>query len=182
MRQRLQRALLPACLAAGIGLTGCQQASPPDALQLDRPFPALVVHDLDGGALPLDSYRGRVVILNVWATWCGPCRKELPGLDRLSARLDPQRFAVIGLSVDDDRLAAREYLDDIGVGFVNYIDQGRRLARDRLGIRVYPDTFVISHHGMLVQRFSGARDWDAPELIAALEHASQGDYTALRGM
>src|SRR3989304_1267394 len=78
---------------------GCSQAPPSDALREGSLFPPLVLKGLDGNEYAIDSLRGRVVVLNVWATWCAPCRRELPSLERLSRLIDPQRFVVAGPAV-----------------------------------------------------------------------------------
>src|SRR3569623_2809805 len=96
--------------------SGCaQHSAPTDHLETGQPFPALYVSDLDGQAAGLAAERGKLVVLIVWATWCAACRKELPSLQRLSGDLDPRRFAVIGLSLDNDAHDVREYLIDKGV-------------------------------------------------------------------
>lgn len=167
--------------AAVLGLlTSCSQAPPPDALAEGRPFPILALTGLDGGQVALDDFRGRLVVLNVWATWCAPCRRELPSLERLAGKLDPARFSIIGLSVDRDIDFARDYLREHGIGLTSYIDPGGALAEGRLGIRVYPDTFVISPTGTLLRRIVGERDWDDPAMAEILEAAYRGDTARLR--
>jgi len=155
-------------------ISGCNQAPPPDGLSEGSLFPPLVLTGLDGSKVSIDSFRGKFVILNIWATWCAPCRQELPSLERLSRILDPQRFVVAGLSVDDDVLQAREYLIDKGITFAGYIDQDMRISTDLLGIRIFPDTLLISPQGILLRRITGERVWDDPNVIKALEEAYNG--------
>ena len=169
--------LLPAILASGCGAP----ASPPDRLVEGQPFPPVMLRGLDGGTAPLAAYRGRLVVLNVWATWCAPCRKELPSLQRLSRSVDPQRVVVMGLTLDDDVHVVREYLIDKGITFPNFIDQGMRIANDTFGLRVYPGTFFIGTDGKLLGRVIGERTWDTPEVIHALEEAYQGRGFDLSG-
>ncbi len=156
-------------------IQACDQGPPADRLRTGTAFPPLVLTGLDGQQVALDSFRGRVVVLNLWATWCAPCRKELPGLERLHQQLDPQRFAVIGLSVDSDLHVAREYLTELGISFANYIDRDRHIAGNVLGVRVYPDTFVLSRNGALLLKVSGEREWDAPGMVRMLEAAYNGE-------
>jgi thiol-disulfide isomerase/thioredoxin len=164
-------------------LSACHQAPPPDELVEGRLFPELALADFHGqGKGSLDSYRGRLVVLNVWATWCPPCRKELPSLERLHAGLDSARFAVLGVSIDADADIAQEYLLERGIAFTNYWDRDGRTAKGVLGIRAYPDTFVISPTGVLLRKLAGERDWSDPRLVSALEAAFAGDASALRGM
>lgn len=155
-------------------LIACNQVLPPDGLSEGSLFPPLVLKRLDGHEVSIDSYRGKLVVLNIWATWCAPCRRELPSLERLHHLIDPQRFVVAGLSVDNDILQAREYLIDKGITFASYIDQDMKIVTDILGIRIYPDTLLISPQGVLLRRIAGERTWDDPEIIHALEEAYNG--------
>ncbi|MBI3773740.1 MAG: TlpA family protein disulfide reductase [Gammaproteobacteria bacterium] len=163
-------------------LVACDSAPPPltDRLSYDRPLPALKLTSLDGSAASLVDYRGKLVVLNIWATWCEPCRRELPNLQALSESLDPERFAVLGLAEDDDPHLVREYLNDKGVRFPNYVDPGRALATDVLGVQVFPYTLLIAPDGTFIERVPGPREWQQPEVRQRLERAFRGDYTALR--
>lgn len=130
---------------------------------------------LDGAPASLAAYRGKVLILNVWAAWCGPCRAELPSLDRLNQALDPELFAVAGVSIDRQRVFTREFLADLGVGFPNYWDGEGRLTKEILAANVLPLTVIIDPQGEIVLGYEGARDWNEPGLVAALGDLAQGD-------
>lgn len=170
--------IAPLCLVAV--LSACGQTPPPDALVEGRRFPPLTLSNFDGSHESMERYRGKLVVLNVWATWCAPCRQELPGLERLHHKLDPARFAVIGLSVDSEGDIAQEYLLEQGITFKSYLDAGAALARRLLEIRVYPDTFIISPEGVLLRRIVGERDWDRPELVDILDAAAGGSSGRLQ--
>jgi len=161
-------------------LAGCGQSKLPDRLTEGQPFPPLTLSDIDGKKVPLSSFHGKLVVLNVWATWCPPCRKELPSLQRLSRTLDAQRFAVVGLSLDQDEVAMREYLIDKGVTYANFVDREMAIAKDVLGMKAYPDTFFISQDGTFLGRVVGAVQWDNPRMLQALEAAYRGDGSSLR--
>ena len=161
-------------LAVFFALSACSQTPPPDGLREGSLFPSLVLTRLDGKNVSVDSFRGKLVVLNIWATWCAPCRRELPTLERLSHLVDPQRFVIAGLSVDNDILQAREYLIDKGITFASFIDQDMQLATDIFAIRIYPDTLLISPEGVLIRRIAGERVWDDPQIITALEEAYEG--------
>lgn len=151
-----------------------KQAAAPKAQLLAEglPFPPLTLNYSEGAALSTQSFRGKLLVLNVWATWCPPCRREMPSLERLSRTLDPKRFAVIGLSTDADALLASEFLLQNRITFANFFDQNGKLAKE-LGLKVYPETFLIGPDGTLVQRVPGLREWDSPEMLAQLEAAYQ---------
>lgn len=132
------------------------------------PLSGVVLTRLDGSEEALTRYAGRTVILNVWATWCAPCRRELPALQRLSKGLDPERFAVIGISIDDDADFVAEYLRDVGIGFANYIDIGQGITRGILGVASFPQTVLIGADGVAHSRIVGERAWDQPDAVAEI--------------
>jgi len=96
----------------------------------------------------------------------------LPSLQRLSERLDPQRFAVIGLATDQDPDFVREFLSDVGIRYPNYLDPDRDVTSGILGVTSYPQTFVIRPDGSIAERIVGARAWDAPDMMARIEGLS----------
>ena len=135
---------------------------------------------LDGSHGRLSDYRGKLVVLNLWATWCEPCRREMPNLQALSDALDPQRFAVVGVAADEDEHLVREYLLDKQVTFPNYIDKTQHVSREQFGVQIFPYTLLISPDGQLIQRFAGPREWQRSDVIALLARAYEGDYSGLQ--
>lgn len=164
--------------AAAVGLCGCSEPVTRN-LVTGKPFPDITLTHLNGDTEPFHVYRGKLVVLNVWATWCGPCRHELPSLDHLRKLLDPKRFAVIAMSVDSDDYQVHEYLLDKGITLTSYIDKDTRIANQVFGVRVYPDTFVVGPDGRLLGQFAGGRRWDSPRVVAALRAARGGAPLAL---
>jgi thiol-disulfide isomerase/thioredoxin len=160
-------ALLAATL---IALWGCDKAeeeataTPHSAASTTAISAETVLERLDGSPDPLASYRGKVVVLNIWATWCGPCRQEMASLQRLSDRLDPARFVVLGVAIDENPLLVREYLRAKGIRFSNHIDRGG----DRLDVAAVPETFVIGPDGAVRWSGLGERRWDADEAVSWL--------------
>ena len=169
--------LMALCLSAA-----CSESKPPDRLVAGQAFPAVTMHGIDGKDVPLSAFRGRLVVLNVWATWCPPCRKELPSLQRLSGALDDGRFVIIGLSLDQDNVAVREYLHDQGVTYANFLDREMDIAKHVLGMKAYPDTFLIGPDGRFLGRVVGAIQWDNPRIIRTLEAAYRGDGKGLQDL
>ena len=159
-------------------LWGCEASAPAGdsaaALTVGQALPPITLTGLNGTTTTLAAYRGKLVVLNAWATWCPPCRREMPSLERLSKMLDRERFAVLGVSVDEHELGVREYLNDKAVTFAAFIDKDLKVMRDTLGIRIYPTTLLVAPNGMLIGTMVGPRDWDSPAMIQLLEDASQG--------
>lgn len=172
MRLRLWKCL-GAALACIVFAAACTRPAEEPKLAEGRPFPPLALNLSSGKVLSIKSFQGKVLVLNVWATWCPPCRREMPGLERLSRILDPNRFAVVGISTDKDELLAAEFLMKNGITFANFFDQNGKIAR-QLGLKVYPETFLIGPDGTLLQRIPGMRDWDSDEMVAQVEAAYHG--------
>lgn len=138
-------------------------------LALGSPLPALTVRTLDGASVTTTSLRGDVVLLNVWASWCEPCREELPSLEALHRRLGKRGLRVVGVSVDRERTA--EELKELTRGSLTFPiwhdpeDQASRA----FGVELLPATFLFDREGSLVWQRTGAIAAGDPELAAALE-------------
>lgn len=133
-----------------------------------RAVPPELLALISGEGEAAQPWAGKMLILNIWATWCGPCRNEMPSLNRLWAILDPQRFAVAGISIDVDPLLVSEFLLQHGIGYSNFLDPSGKVVRE-LGLNTYPETLVISPDRRLVRRETGWRDWGTPEMVSLIE-------------
>ncbi len=153
-------------LTAGV-LSGCDERSAAGPAAPGR-IVALELPTLDGALVGSDTWRGRTVVLNVWASWCGPCRAEMASLEALSRNADPDRMLVVGISVDDDRNLAREYLLRERISFTILSDATQQVARRALGVRALPTTLVIAPDGAVRARVAGARNWTDPALLRSL--------------
>lgn len=169
---RIVTALMAVIVILGFS-NGCQQSLPPLKVQPGQVVEELGVQDLKGKDSKLSLATGKVLVLNVWATWCGPCRHEMPSLDRLSQKLDSDQFLVVGLSVDTDDHVVREFLIERKVSFVNYMDPSMTVANEVFGIRAFPSTFVFAPDGRLLDVIEGWRTWDAPEMIRKINNYSR---------
>lgn len=154
-------------------LGACDKTAAPLTVAEDKPFPELVLTDLDGAQVSTQTFRGKLLVLNVWATWCPPCRKEMPSLERLGKSVDSGRIVVAGMSIDGDAKAVRGFLAQNDITFRNFIDPDKRIA-DSLGVLAYPETFLIAPDGKLVRRISGEQEWSSPAMRQVLEEAYQG--------
>lgn len=130
-----------------------------------RPVPELRFADGNGRPLALADFRGKVVLLNIWATWCGPCRAEMPTLDRLQAKLGGPDFEVVALSIDRAGMGAVDrFYAEIGVKHLGrYLDVTAKTARD-LGAYGLPTTLLIDREGREVARHVGPAEWDTPAM------------------
>ncbi len=112
----------------------------------------------------LDEFRGKPLIINVWASWCGPCRSEMGALERLSKRYGGKQFNIIGISTDDDANAAYAFIMKSGITFDNYLDHNLTLE-NMLGANTIPLTLLIDAQGRVLEKVRGAQAWDSPELV-----------------
>jgi thiol-disulfide isomerase/thioredoxin len=136
-----------------------------------EPAPATAIFGPDGGAATLDRYRGTLVVLNFWATWCGPCVRELPSLQRLSATLDPARARVVLVSQDRGGFAqVTPFLDKLGIAIADsWVDDKLAFSR-AAGVSALPTTILIGLDGRELGRLTGHADWDSPEALALIRH------------
>ncbi|MBP2238819.1 thiol-disulfide isomerase/thioredoxin [Sinorhizobium kostiense] len=140
-----------------------------------KPIPDLRFTDGDGQLHTLADFRGKVVLLNVWATWCLPCRKEMPTLDRLQAALGGDRFQVVTLSVDRQGAAAvKAFFSEIGVRrLAVHVDVSGQ-ALSALAAVGLPTTLLIDEEGRELGRLMGPAKWEAPDMIAFLMSIVEG--------
>ncbi len=142
---------------------------PFDLLDPPRPLPELRFVDGEGRPLTLADFRGKVILLNIWATWCIPCLREMPTLDRLQAKLGGPRFEVVVLSIDIGGVSVVKKfyralrLEALGI----YVDKTTR-ARTALGITGIPTTLLIDRQGREIGRFTGPAEWDSKEAIKTI--------------
>ncbi len=130
---------------------------------IGAPAPAFTLPDLHGKPLALPDYRGAVVLLNFWATWCAPCLVEMPGMERLYREFRKEGFAILAVSSDPQgRAVTQPFADANGLTFPILHDSDYRVS-GRYGVRTLPMSFVIDRNGTLLHQVFGARDWDAPE-------------------
>jgi peroxiredoxin len=132
-------------------------------------FRAVALAD-DSTTKGIGDYRGEVVLLNIWATWCAPCRVEMPSMQQLHTTLAPKGLRIVAVSVDDpgtrDRIAA--FTQEFGLTFEILHDAPGRIQRDYQTTGV-PETFIIGRDGRVRRRIIGAEDWATPANIAFLE-------------
>jgi len=149
----------------GIVRAPWEQAQPvfTEAPSLGHLAPDFVLTTLDGREVRLSDYRGHVVFLNFWATWCGPCKVEMPTMERLYREYRRQGFAILAVSTDEEgAVVTRPFRDSLGLSFTIAHDPENRVMR-LYGVRSLPVTFLVNREGVLVERFFGSQDWLAPE-------------------
>ncbi len=135
------------------------------ALKVGTEAPGFRLPSLAGEERELRAYRGQIVVLNFWATWCPPCVAEMPSLERLHHTLGPEGLAVVTVSTDEDGEALARFTREYGLTLPVLRDPGGRVAGDVFHTTGYPETFVIDRQGILLQHTVGPADWDTPEAL-----------------
>jgi len=177
------RRLVLAGMAAAIGLPATAWAEIPKRLATGamvrfkparppKPMPDLEFLDADDKSLRLANLTGKARLINLWATWCAPCVKEMPSLDRLQAALPRDRFVVLPISLDGPSKAkvAPFYKDRELTNLGIYYDKGRK-AMSVLGVSLLPTSILVDPAGRELGRIEGDADWDTPEGIALMKAA-----------
>ena len=122
--------------------------------------PPLSLKDVNGAMHDLNSYKGKVVLINFWATWCEPCRQEMPSIERLRDRFAGKPFAVLAVNVDEPDARIRHFLEQTKLGLPVLIDRNKTATRG-WGVRVMPTTFIVGPDGRIRYRLMGDTDWSA---------------------
>ncbi len=137
-----------------------------------REAPSFSMHTVDGQAVDSGSLRGKVVLVNFWATWCGPCKDEMPALERLRRRLSDRQFEVLAVTADQEPEAIRNFAKTLNLEFPILLDETKEVSA-AFGVRGLPTTVVIDRNGRWVGRAVGPRAWDSPATVALFENLTE---------
>jgi len=123
---------------------------------------------LDGTKINLSQYKGKVVFLNFWATWCGPCRSEMPSMETVYQRLKNRGFEILAVNLGDSRGKVSEFMNEYKLNFPAVLDE-KSLTGSQYSIRAIPTTYIIDRRGLIIARLVGSTNWNTPKIITALE-------------
>lgn len=168
----MRRVLLLALVVIGLGvLLTLVRAPTPE----QRAAPDFVLPDLNGQVVRLSQLRGKVVLLNVWATWCPPCRKEMPTMEALYQKMKDTDFVMLAASQDvDGKNTVAPYLQEGGLTFPVLLDVNGEIGK-KYKVTGYPETYIIDRQGNIVHHHIGYNDWSQPAVETALRRlADQG--------
>lgn len=162
MHIRSTSAIIPLLLSGLLGLSGCDRGDHPS--NIGKPAPEFSISD-GSESLDINQLRGKVVVLNLWATWCAPCVQELPSLLDLSKRMPA--LAVVAVSTDQDPEIYQRFLVQHHVSVTTVRDADQRINA-LYGTVQIPETYIIDKHGMIRRKFIGAQDWTSAEIDSYL--------------
>jgi len=129
---------------------------------------------LDGKPTKLSDYRGKVVLVNFWASWCPPCIDEAPALNRLQEHIAPLGGIILGISEDTDQAAFDNFLKTYNVNFPTYRDPTARIKAN-YGTQMIPESYVVDRSGRIDRKLVGAQDWTSPEMLTYLDSVLKAD-------
>ena len=165
-------ALLALCAGALLPRAALAQGAEnlPEEAKVGQPLQDATMTGLNGPTRKLSDYRGRPLLINVWASWCAPCRAEMASLERLAWLEHPVPFAVIGISTDDYPDRAQQLLRATNATISHFIDRKLQLE-SLLGASRLPLTVLVDAQGRVVDKVYGAREWDSPQSQALVRNA-----------
>ena len=143
-----------------VTLSGCYSGSRPPRIGSNAPD--FTVQDAQN-KITLSQFRGQVVVLNFWATWCPPCVEEMPSLVEMQRRMKAKGVTVVAVSTDVDESAYRQFLKTHGVNLVTVRDPDQK-SNALYGTFKFPETYIIDRNGVIRRKFIGAVDWTEPEI------------------
>ena len=135
--------------------------------------PGLELRELSGASHDLAAYRGKVVLVNFWATWCEPCRAEMPSIERLRQQFSDAPFAVLAVNVDEPEARIRKFLERMPLRFVILLDPGMQATRT-WNARILPASFLIGRDGRIRYSVRGDLDWSSERVVATVRELLRG--------
>jgi peroxiredoxin len=165
----VQFLVLTSIVAATVALVVVSRPKPP--VRVGGPAPNFTLPNLKGGAISLKDYRGRVVVLNFWATWCPPCVEEMPSLAAFAREMESAGVTVVGVSLDYDEDALRQFIEKHEVKFPIARDTQQRVSA-QYGTFKYPETYIIDPDGNITDKLIGAINWQDPRILARVRGAA----------
>ncbi len=141
---------------------------------IGQPVPEVSLPDLEGRTVRLSDFRGNVVVLNFWATWCPPCVEEMPSLQKLQQALGEKGLQVLAASVDENLQDVARFREEHDLSLPILHDRGGKIAH-RFSTFKYPETYVVDRDGKLVAKIIGPRDWVSPTVIRDFVRLLRGE-------
>jgi cytochrome c biogenesis protein CcmG, thiol:disulfide interchange protein DsbE len=150
-----------AVIIALLGLSAPSRAAAP--VNVGDAAPDFALPDLNGRQMHLADLRGKVVLLNFWGTFCGPCRKEMPALENLHASMKSEGFTVLAVSIDRSEDTVKAFLAQTPSSFPVLMDREKAVYRGPYATFALPLTYLIDKHGTIVAKYLGSQEWDSAE-------------------
>ena len=136
---------------------------------INRQAPEFALKDVNGSTVSLSSYKGKVVLLNFWATWCPSCREEMPSMNKLARQLKNREFSIIAVSTDRSVSEVRDFLKKHPSDCTVLVDYSLVVSKPLYKVFVLPTSFLIDKKGIIVEKYFGGEDWTGPDMVKKIE-------------
>lgn len=152
-----------------LSFAGCNERSESVAkVAIGKPAPDFTLQTVDGRSITLSSLRGKVVLVNFWATWCPPCREEMPSMEEMYRNYAPGGLELLAINTDDNGpLVLPDFLKANPHTFPVLMDADAKI-QNRYGVFQFPETYVVDRNGIVIDKVIGAIDWTAPPVLTEL--------------
>ena len=144
---------------------GCYEA--PKVAAVGLMAPDFTLADRTGGTQTLSELRGKVVFVNFWATWCPPCREEMPSMQRLYSKMPKDKFEMLAILENDKPERANAFASELGITLPILYDEDKK-AWPKYGLTGLPETFIVDKQGVIREKFIGPAQWDSPQVVQML--------------
>lgn len=164
MKRLKKLSLLVIIAFSFFGLSACNNSEQPaqplsQGGLIGQPAPDFSLTDIHGNQVSLSQYKGQVVVLNFWATWCPPCREEMPSMEKLHRDYQDKGLVMLAVNVDKNpQQAVADFLRERPYSFTILLDS-QNVAQNTYGVFRFPESFIIDRNGIVVEKIIGARDW-----------------------
>lgn len=154
-------------------LTSYSYAQPPSPFAVEKlagqKAPDFTLKDVNGNSISFSSFKGKVVLLNFWATWCPPCKAELPSMNKLQQSLKNRGLVILAVSTDRSASDVKDFLSKYPLNYTVVVDYNLNVSRSLYKVFMVPTTFLIDKKGIVVKRYFGEQDWTEPNIIKEIE-------------
>jgi len=164
----MKKSLLTFLLVSALSITAF--AGTPGEVAVGAYLREATLQGFDGNTKTFSDYKGKPLLINVWASWCGPCRAEMGSLERLAQRYNGREFNIIGISTDDYKTAAESFIEQTGISFESFLDS-KLFLENMLGASTIPLTVLVDADGRVLAKVRGAYEWDDRATVDAIGEA-----------